>query len=329
MVLLDRERRTYRGNLHLHSTRSDGAYAPGDAVRAYRARGYDFVCLSDHEVYFNADAYDRPDFLVLAGYEMACEMSRRETGQQYHVHGLLDPSLRPARPFNHDEAHAKPAYRNLATVQAMIDEMHRRGNALVMNHPDWSRNRFEDLLHLDGYFAIEIYNHQCEVAEASGYALSWWDYLLQRGRRVFGVAADDAHRGPMDTAVSEFFGGWVGVQAERFDQREIVRALVEGRSYSSQGPEIHDLRVEDGELRVQCSPVRFIRFIPYPAVGRSFSNPDGSPLETARYRLQGDELYVRVECVDADGRVAWSNPVFGADLPPDEARASAKEGRTE
>lgn len=326
MVLLDRERRAYRGNLHLHSTRSDGAYAPREVVHAYRVRGYDFVCLSDHEVYFNSDTYDRPDFLVLAGYEMACEMSRRETGQQYHVHGLLDPSLRPPRPFAHDEEHSKPGYRNLQTIQSMMDEMRHRGNALVMNHPDWSRNRYEDLLELEGYFALEIYNHQCEVGEASGYALSWWDYLLQRGRRVFGIAADDAHRGPMDTAVSEFFGGWVGVQAQRFDQEAIVAALTEGRYYSSQGPEIHDLRVEEGEVRVECSPVRFIRFIPYPAVGRSLSNEDGSTLEEARYRLDGGERYVRVECIDADGRTAWSNPVFPADLASDAARRAARGG---
>lgn len=329
MVLLDRERRTYRGNLHLHSTRSDGAYLPADVVLAYRNRGYDFVCLSDHEVYFNTDTYDRSDFLALAGYEMACEMSRRETGQQYHVHGLLDSSLRAPRPFGHDEEHAKPRYRNLETVQAMMDEMRGRGNALIMNHPDWSGNRCEDLLQLEGYFAIEIYNHQCEVGEASGYALSFWDYLLQRGRRVFGIAADDAHRGPPDTAVSEFFGGWVGVQAERFDQGGIVAALTGGRFYSSQGPEIRDLRVEDSEIRVECSPVRFIRFIPYPAVGQSFSNQDGSELEAARYRLSGDEGYVRVECIDAQGRTAWSNPVFPADLPPEHAAANAKEGQDE
>src|SRR5919112_4345638 len=38
----------YRGNLHTHSDRSDGAAAPERVLGAYRAAGYDFVVLTDH-----------------------------------------------------------------------------------------------------------------------------------------------------------------------------------------------------------------------------------------------------------------------------------------
>jgi histidinol phosphatase-like PHP family hydrolase len=40
--------RFYKGNLHTHSTRSDGKLAPEEVCRRYRERGYDFLCLSDH-----------------------------------------------------------------------------------------------------------------------------------------------------------------------------------------------------------------------------------------------------------------------------------------
>ena len=40
----------YRGNLHGHSVWSDGNVMPEDAVTWYRDNGYQFVCLSDHQI---------------------------------------------------------------------------------------------------------------------------------------------------------------------------------------------------------------------------------------------------------------------------------------
>ena len=40
--------RFWRGNLHAHSTLSDGARGPEEVVAAYRSAGYDFAQLSDH-----------------------------------------------------------------------------------------------------------------------------------------------------------------------------------------------------------------------------------------------------------------------------------------
>lgn len=40
----------YRGNLHMHSMWSDGNVLPEDAVGWYRDHGYQFVCLSDHQM---------------------------------------------------------------------------------------------------------------------------------------------------------------------------------------------------------------------------------------------------------------------------------------
>src|SRR5690606_41030856 len=40
--------RFFRGNLHTHSNRSDGALPPEEVCRRYREAGYDFLCVSDH-----------------------------------------------------------------------------------------------------------------------------------------------------------------------------------------------------------------------------------------------------------------------------------------
>lgn len=314
ITYLDAGKRKYKGNLHTHSTRSDGQYAPETVIQAYKDKGYDFMCLSDHEIYWKSDACDDERFIMLDGYEMACEMSWRTTGQQYHIHGLLDRTIGSTSEFEHNEEHAKPDYESLDTIQALIDEMKAKGNLVIMNHPTWSRNKPEDLLRLQGYFAIEIYNHQSELDEAVGYGVRHWDYLLGEGRKVFGIAADDAHGGAFDTAISEFFGGWVSVEADELRQESVIEAMKAGRYYSSNGPEIHGLRVEDGRLVVECSPVKFIKFITHPYNGRTLYNRDASPIQRGAFRIDGNERYIRVECVDFEGNVAWSNPVFPDEL---------------
>src|SRR5262245_16528031 len=48
--------RFWRGNLHTHSTLSDGAFAPDKVVKSYKDAGYDFMMLSDPFI----DHYDWP-----------------------------------------------------------------------------------------------------------------------------------------------------------------------------------------------------------------------------------------------------------------------------
>ncbi|OMF19824.1 hypothetical protein BK133_29495 [Paenibacillus sp. FSL H8-0548] len=309
-IILDAGRQKYKGNIHSHSVRSDGEYTVEQMIEAYRSKGYDFMCLSDHEVYFQSDAYDTEEFIMLDGYEMACEMERETTGQQYHMHGLLDRSLQAEKPFLHDEEHAKPNYVSLDTIQQLIDEMRSKGNLVIMNHPEWSKNREEDLLKLEGYAAIEIYNHQSEIQEAVGYGVSYWDYVLKRGKQVNAIAADDTHGGPTDMAVSEFYGGWITVESERLEQQAIIDAMKAGQYYSSNGPMIYGLRIENDRLKVKCSPVQSIRFITFPDNGLAEMDPTGELITDAEYFIQNDEQYVRVECIDGSGKVAWSNPIY-------------------
>ncbi|WP_172199719.1 PHP domain-containing protein [Saccharibacillus qingshengii] len=313
-VLLDGGSRMYKGNLHTHSTRSDGQYEPETVIAAYRNKGYDFLCLSDHEIYFKSEAYDDGNFIMIGGYEMACEMSREETGQQYHLHGLLDRFVEPIGEFEHNEEHAKPDYENLNTIQTLIDDMRARGNLVILNHPEWSKNKPTDLLALQGYTAIEIYNHQSELDEAAGCGIAYWDYLLRHGRRIHAIASDDAHGGAIDAVESEFFGGWVEVQADKLEGQSVVDALRKGRYYSSNGPKILDLRVRDGRLEIECSPVKRIKFLAHPGNGHMVYDPGGEPVSHGSFPLRGGEGYVRVECIGFDGSTAWSNAVFPADL---------------
>jgi len=46
-----------RGNLHAHSTVSDGDRAPERVISDYAARGYDFLAVSDHDIFVDPEEY--------------------------------------------------------------------------------------------------------------------------------------------------------------------------------------------------------------------------------------------------------------------------------
>ena len=101
------------------------------------------------------------------------------------------------------------------------------------------------------------------------------------------------------------------VQADELTQESLFEALDAGRFYCSQGPEIYQLTLEDGQFTVECSPCERVIF---------YSNLPWSPhrcvtesgLTKASYTLhpENGEAFVRVQVMDAQGRSAWSNPII-------------------
>ena len=67
-----------RGNLHAHTTFSDGIRSPAALVQEYESRHYDFLAITDHEDHENLDwpAYERelaklaPSLLLFRGVEL-------------------------------------------------------------------------------------------------------------------------------------------------------------------------------------------------------------------------------------------------------------------
>ncbi len=58
----------YKGNLHTHSTNSDGRLSPEEVIGLYREEGYDFLALTDH--WFMGEERQEENFLLLSGQNM-------------------------------------------------------------------------------------------------------------------------------------------------------------------------------------------------------------------------------------------------------------------
>lgn len=310
--------RFFKGNLHAHTTLSDGRLPAAEVVRAYRSRGYHFLGLSDHERFFDSREFDEQDFLVYPAVEFGVS-DPKDGYKGHHLHGILGTAEQLAaageRRLGHGQVLQRLPWRSGHTVQRAVDFLRAAGLLVMYNHPQWSRLEVEDLLAVHGTFAVEIYNHGSEQSDATGLSTAQWDLLLRRGRRIYGLATDDNHNGvPLESPYSDSFGGWIVVDAPRLTREDLAAALARGNFYSSSGPEIHSFGVEGGEVTVTCSPVRRIHFIAFERRGGVVLAEGRTDLTAGRHSLKGNEIFVRVECIDAAGRVAWTNPIFLEDM---------------
>jgi len=278
--------RWWKGNLHTHTTVSDGVLPPAEAAGRYRALGYDFLAITDHGIL--VEPFEAPEgLLVVRGIEHAliCD----EPPRVWHV-----VSLEPTR-------EAAPEGRSLGRFIADIRDS---SSFWFLSHPYWSSLSEEDLLTIDGLTAVEVFNTICERIVGRGHSEQAWDYALACGRRLNALAVDDAH------AECDYGRGWIMLRAETLDLETLLDALRRGLYYASCGPEITDLTIEGGVVSVHCSPCRSITFMAASPRGRRVAAPEGELLESAQYEIKGTETYVRVQVEDAEGRRAYANPVY-------------------
>ena len=297
------EGRFWRGNLHTHSTLSDGVLPPGEVCRRYAEEGYDFICLSDHMVgrygYPIADttAFRTNAFTTVPGAEVHTD--RMANGEIWHILAVgLPPGFAPPEAPDFNGANAPEAAAELAARCAEA------GAFVAIAHPEWNGMTAADALKIEAAHAVEIYNHGCAVECDRGEGTAVLDHLLDQGRRLTACATDDAHfSGP------DHFGGWVMVKAPELDPASLVGALRAGAFYSSQGPRLHDLRIEGDEVVVESSPVERVVAVGArtAAVQHHGSGLISARLPLAKFRAGG---WLRVTVFDRHGRRAWSNPVW-------------------
>ena len=67
--LLPQVEKYFRTNLHTHTNISDGAPTPEEMKQFYKARGYQVLSLTDHNLLVDHSALNDEDFLMLTGVE--------------------------------------------------------------------------------------------------------------------------------------------------------------------------------------------------------------------------------------------------------------------
>jgi hypothetical protein len=287
--------RWFKGNLHIHSTRSDGRLTPDEVIDWHRERGYHFLAITDHEV-LSEPRTVAGGFITLGGIELE---GIDPVSGLYHLVGLgLD------RPLDLEQV-----WRKVVPLQDTTDLLRAAGGLVFLAHPYWSGQMSKDLLDLEGCLGLEVFNGACEADTGKEYSTVHWDDLLAAGRRWWGLAVDDAHWRNGDNDAGR---GWVWVKAAELTHEAILDALEEGCFYASSGPRIHDLVWEPAErtVHVRCDPSTAIDFAGNGKYCWRVTAPPGETLTEASHKLRKRQTYVRVSCRDPDGHWAWSNPIF-------------------
>lgn len=296
-----------KGNLHTHTTNSDGELPPERVAQAYKERGYQFLCFSDHNIFTAYPELNEKDkFLMMPGFEASLR-NPKSPEKVMHVNVLCKNDQYD---FEQDEMF------DIKTAEESLEFLRRHAdnNILVLNHPYWSALEWDEIIDLPGITCMEVYNHASEWMDLLGDDAREWDALLKKGKRFWGLATDDSHNGyvhrdgwPFHLIENDSFGGFIVVKAKAFTQESIIEAIETGSFYASMGPEIHDFYVEDGVASVKCSPCERICLSGnHGKVMRAL----GVDLMEGQIPLKGNEEYVRVQCVDKYGRIAYSNPIF-------------------
>jgi hypothetical protein len=155
---------------------------------------------------------------------------------------------------------------------------------------------------------MEIYNHSSHCENGSGYALSYWDRILNQNPNFLGFATDDSHFIP---GYHCWKGGWIMVNAPACTQAQILSSIHEGNFYATQGPEFKSIEYSGTKVTVKTSPVTYIRLIGPRRVGKWLHSIDSKKsLLQAEFELPTDWPYARIEIEDAKGKLAWSNSLW-------------------
>lgn len=286
--------RFWRGNLHGHSTNSDGLLSPEEVCTSYRTEGYDFVAVTDHfRPNYNfpitdTRAYRFNGFTTLLGAEVHAPQTSR--GAEWH---LLAVGLPPDF----------PATARHETGPSLAARCAEAGAFVAIAHPHWYQLTLEDSLSIDVADAVEVYNHTSAVNTDRGDGLVMLDALLSAGRRLNAIAVDDSH-----WRADDAFGGWVMVKAESNQPDQLVTALKAGHFYSSQGPEVHEISRDGDILEIRCSPAVSVMLL---GPVSENTRQHGASLTRVRLSLKSFEgQWCRAVVVDAAGRRAWSNPLW-------------------
>lgn len=279
--------RWLKANFHTHAgtgAGTCGAHGLLEVIIAYKDADYNVLTISNHDLF-------TPTQGLVEGIRL--------------IHGVeysRDPhmlSIGAGEHFN-------------APHQETVDKTNQAGGFIILCHPNWIHKEYwpyEKIDNLKGYVGIEIVNQLIYRLSGSGLATDTWDYLLSRGKLVFGFSNDDFHHW------RDLGRSFNVIYAQSDDYADIKKAISEGSFFASTGVYLDTLTLENNELYVKAKyPIdTYIDEFTYTVIGEN-----GHVLKTLHgkdisYKLT-NETYIRVQAAGENGFMMFLQPIYNADL---------------
>ena len=282
----------YIGQLHFHTTVSDGAGTPAQMKAAYASAGYDFVITTDHRgpSYAENDDGCTPD---PGGAGPLWILGEEETLTDRHMCslGITEQLQQP--------------WVTPQTIQWDIDRTRTLGGIAMAAHPAgavswewWAETEPSKRLSL-----VEVNIFDGLFTHWDRAAINLWDEL----RQVWATTTDDAHNAT--TMVNK---GCVVVQtgSGTITQADIISSLDSGNFYmrqTSTGPTISSVSVSGQIITVTLPAGSYT--VNWYKKGRRLAETDSAVTTTASYTVTGTEGYVFAE-INNGTNLAYTQPLF-------------------
>lgn len=306
----------YRGDLHAHSLHSDASWDVPDLVQFARSQKWDFVSLTDHNTVSGLPQHESlggDDLLTMGGLELTTYYGHAVVlGTRQWFEWRLDTEEKLTMP---------------QLAQRVLDS----GAFFVTAHPmapgdpecsgcHWE---FEDMLPGNSP-AIEIWNGAWRPHNQM--ALECYYQWLTEGHRLVATSGSDMHGTPTE----EYPLGAVNViYAEELTEAAILKAVRQGHSYLSAGPQLiltgrtasgvdvmvgDQLPDETATLHVRWSDARAGDILRFNVDGRPYEEQTvGASGEASWTLAPGQARWCNVELRDPHKNMrAVTNPIFFA-----------------
>lgn len=222
-------RKWYKGDNHLHTSNSfDGFLTKGQLVDECKKAGLDFMIITDHNVNSVNQSYFDGDMLVIQGQELTDELGH------VNVWGKKVP-FEPPYALNCAEDYDK-----------IISACKEDGAIISLNHPFCSNCGFKLDMEAYPFDCVEVWNtiqHSDNMKNRD-----WWVSQLLKGNKIGAVGGSDFHRNQfgipllaMPTTI---------VHAESKSEKDILDALVQGRSVITNSPKSSMIYMTYGDANI-------------------------------------------------------------------------------
>ncbi len=273
-----------RGNLHTHTSPASGCgrVSLEETLEMYTREGYDFLSITDHWVLTEAS---HNKMVLIPGIEW----NTPDGGGHTNIIACDDSILLP--------------HLQTRCQQELLDDLWARGALTTLNHPDWQLRphyRREELEALSNFDGIEIYNGACQGAHGSPLSTDKWDYLLTKGKRVLGFAADDFHD------PGHLAQGWIVARVEERTPESVMAAVKSGNFYSSSGVELTDIRREGNLITVESINGEEIQVIADHGIVCRKIRDRAVSVDVSGWNTK----YVRFAIYGYGSEMAWTQPFF-------------------
>src|SRR5579871_4796963 len=201
-----------RGNLHSHTSRSDGDRPPGETYAWYRDHGYAFVAITDHNQRSAPEEFrslERKGFAMIPGEEITMLVH----GHPVHVNAICT-----AKTIGDVADHMLENFPTInEALRWAVSRVREQGGVALVNHPNfiWALTA-DDLPSAHGAQLLEIWSGHpfvhCDGDAQHPSEETIWDRVLKKGETFAGVAVDDTHYiGPHRDPAAKPGRGWVEV----------------------------------------------------------------------------------------------------------------------